>query len=136
MTDCIFCKIAKGEIPTNKVYEDNNVIAFLDIVPMNRGHTLIIPKKHYADLTDMPDAEIKNLFVAAKKISLAVIKGVNAEGFNIGMNNKKAAGQLVMHAHLHIMPRFENDGLRLWEGKKYNEGEAEKVKGSIVKELK
>ncbi|PIN86035.1 HIT family protein [Candidatus Woesearchaeota archaeon CG10_big_fil_rev_8_21_14_0_10_44_13] len=136
MTDCIFCKIIKGEIPCLRIYEDKDVLAFLDIAPVNRGHALVIPKKHYADFTDMPDEAVKQVFVAAKKVADGVMKGVNANGFNLGMNNRKVAGQLVMHAHVHIMPRFEGDGFKLWEGKKYLEGEAKKVMESINKKLK
>jgi histidine triad (HIT) family protein len=136
MTDCIFCKIIKGEIPSYKIYEDDKVIAFLDIVPVNKGHTLIIPKKHSLDLTDMEDEDVCALFKTAKKLAPAILKATGADGFNMGMNNRKAAGQLVMHSHLHIMPRFSNDGLKLWEGKKYEEGEADKIKESITKELK
>ena len=135
MTDCIFCKIIKGEIPSYRLYEDDSVIAFLDIQPVNKGHTLIVPKKHSLDITDMEDEDITAVFTAAKKLAPAILKATGADGFNLGMNNKKAAGQLVMHSHLHIMPRFSNDGLRLWSGKAYKEGEADKVKESIIKVL-
>jgi len=133
MTDCIFCKIIKGEIPCSKVYEDKNVLAFLDISPVNKGHALVIPKKHYADFLDMPDEAVKQIFTAAKRIANAIMKGTGAAGFNLGMNNRKAAGQLVFHAHLHIITRFEGDGLRHWPGKKYGEGEAEETAGNIKK---
>ena len=135
MDDCLFCKIVKGEIPCAKVYEDDDIMAFLDIAPVNKGHTLVIPKKHYVDFLDMPDDIVQKLFTATKKITKAVVEGVKADGFNFGMNNKKAGGQLVMHAHLHIMPRFNDDGLKLWEGHPYNEGDMDKVKEDIVKAL-
>lgn len=135
MTDCLFCKIMKGEIPCAKLYEDKDTFAFLDIAPVNKGHALVVPKKHYSDLLDLPDKEIASLFRAAKKVSDAVMKGVGCQGFNLGMNNGKAAGQLVMHAHLHIIPRLDGDGLRHWPGKKYAEGEAERVKEDIKKYL-
>ena len=135
MTDCIFCKIIKGEIPSFKVYEDRNVFAILDINPVNKGHVLVVPKNHSLDLSDMADDDIKNLFIAAKKIANAVMKATGAHGYNLGMNNRKAAGQLVMHSHLHIIPRFEDDGLKHWPAKKYAEGEAEKVKQDILKSI-
>ena len=107
----------------------------LDINPVNKGHALVLPKKHSADFSDMADEDIKNAFVAAKKIANAVMKGTGAAGYNLGMNNRKAAGQLVMHSHLHIIPRFEGDGLKHWPSKKYAEGEAENVRASIAKEI-
>ncbi|MFO8016859.1 MAG: HIT family protein [Candidatus Woesearchaeota archaeon] len=133
--DCIFCKIINGEIPSSKLYEDDLVYAFLDIQPVNRGHTLIIPKEHHKDLLETPEETIDAMFRAVKKVAPAVIRGVNADGFNLGMNNKEAAGQVVFHAHLHIVPRFKDDGLKLWPGGKYDEGEAERIKESITKEL-
>jgi histidine triad (HIT) family protein len=132
MQDCIFCKIIKGEIPSFKIYEDNKVFAFLDIAPVNKGHVLVLPKNHSIDFSDMADEDIKAVFVAAKKIANAVMKATGAQGYNLGMNNKKAAGQLVMHSHLHIIPRFNEDGLKHWPGKKYAEGEAEKTKKEIL----
>ncbi|MCX6707176.1 MAG: HIT family protein [Candidatus Woesearchaeota archaeon] len=135
MQDCIFCKIIKGEIPSSKVYEDKHVFAFLDIAPVNKGHVLVVPKNHSLDFSDMADEDIKAVFVAAKKIANAVMKGTGAQGYNLGMNNKKAAGQLVMHSHLHIIPRFDDDGLKHWPAKKYTEGEAEKVKDVIIKQI-
>ncbi|MBU2263628.1 HIT family protein [Patescibacteria group bacterium] len=135
MNDCIFCKIAKGEIPADKVYEDKNCLAFLDITPINPGHVLLIPKEHYENLYDLPDEELKNLAPIIKKLAVAIKKGVNAEGINIGMNNERPAGQLVPHAHFHIMPRFSNDNLRHWPGKSYQEDESKQVAEQIKKFL-
>ncbi|MBU2109701.1 HIT family protein [Patescibacteria group bacterium] len=135
MNDCIFCKIAKGEIPADKVYEDKNCLAFLDITPINPGHVLLIPKEHYENLYDLPDEELKNLAPIIKKLAVAIKKGVNAEGINIGMNNERPAGQLVPHAHFHIMPRFSNDNLRHWPGKPYQEDESKQVAEQIKKFL-
>jgi len=134
--DCLFCKIIKGDIPSSKLYEDKETFVFLDIAPVNVGHALIVPKKHSADLLDMPDKDIENLFKVAKEVADAVMKGTGATGFNLGMNNRKSAGQLVMHSHLHIIPRFDGDGLRHWPGKKYAEGQADEVKKRIEKFLK
>ena len=115
--DCIFCKIVKGEIPSAKVYEDKNILAFLDITPVNFGHTLVIPKEHYKNIHDTPDDVLAKLFPVVKKIADAVKKGMAVEGINIGMNNGEAAGQVVSHFHIHVMPRSPNDGHKLWHGK-------------------
>jgi len=135
MEDCIFCKIVKGEIPSTKIYEDNEFYAFLDLRPINRGHTLVVPKLHCKNLFDFPKSEETDLMEVLKKISKAVVKGVNADGFNIGMNNEGAAGQVIMHAHFHIIPRFNDDGLSSWPNRDYKEGEMEEVKEKIIKNL-
>jgi histidine triad (HIT) family protein len=136
MEDCIFCKIAKGEIPCAKLYENEHVLAFLDLAPVNKGHALVIPKKHHQDLLDMPEKLFEEVGKAAKKIAEAMILATGAEGFNIGQNNGKASGQIVMHFHLHVIPRFETDGLKPWPHKKYEDGEIEEVRESIVKNIR
>ena len=134
--DCIFCKIVEGKIPSAKLYEDSVVLAFLDIMPANRGHSLVIPKKHYETLLDIPEAELKKLIAELYKLTKAVVKATNAEGFNVFMNNKKVAGQVVPHAHFHIVPRFSNDGLELkWPSKKYGKGEIEALKEEIKRNI-
>ena len=121
MQDCIFCKIAKGEIPATKIYEDNDTISFLDIAPVNKGHTLVITKNHYEILTNTPDQILNSLILATKKSANAVVRALNAEGYNLLMNNKKVSGQIVPHIHFHIIPRFENDGFVIkLEHKKYD----------------
>jgi len=131
--ECVFCKIVKGDIPSAKLYEDENILAFLDIMPANKGHALVIPKKHYEVLVDIPIDELEKLMDELKKITEAVIEATKAEGFNILMNNKKVAGQLVPHAHFHIVPRFSDDGLEFkWPSKKYEEGEIEEYKEKII----
>ncbi len=117
--NCIFCKIVNKEIPSSKVYEDKHHLAFLDIAPVNKGHTLLIPKQHYEDLFDMPEDMLALTGSILKKLSAAVMKGVKADGVNVGVNNKSAAGQIVFHAHFHIIPRFNQDGLKAWPHKKY-----------------
>ena len=136
MDECIFCKIVKGEIPCSKVFEDEKFLAFLDIGPVNKGHTLVIPKKHYKNLLDMPEEELKGYMETIQKVSKAIIKGVNADGISINMSNKPAAGQVVMHAHFHLIPRFKDDGLKLWPQGRYKEGEAEEIKNKITNSLK
>lgn len=135
MEDCIFCKIVKGEIPCSKVYEDENIFAFLDIAPVHKGHTLVIPKKHFETILDVPEQELKELILAVKKVAIAVEKGVDADGFVVTMSNKKAAGQVVPHAHFHIIPRFEDDGLKHWSKIEYKEGELEEYKNKIIHSL-
>lgn len=126
-SDCIFCKIAEGGLPAYKVYEDSNVLAFLDIFPIHHGHVLVISKKHTVDIFDTPEEDLKNIIVAAKKISPAVMKATKADGINIGMNNRPSAGQVVMHAHLHVIPRYKDDGLKTWPQRPYN-NDAEKTR--------
>lgn len=132
MDGCIFCKILKGEIPCAKVYEDDRVMAFLDIMPINKGHTLVVPKKHSANMLEDSVEDLYAIIHAVKKIAPAVIKSVDADGFNLGVNTKEAAGQVVMHTHFHIIPRFSDDGLKHWPQKKYEDGEMDKFKESIM----
>ena len=110
---CIFCKITSGEIPAEKVYEDDNFIGILDVNPKAEGHTLIIPKKHFKTLLDMPSSLGNELLDAIKKIGLDLIEKRKAEGFNLVVNNFEPAGQVVAHAHIHIIPRKTNDDVRL-----------------------
>ncbi|HLC65476.1 MAG TPA: HIT family protein [Candidatus Nanoarchaeia archaeon] len=132
--DCIFCKIVKGEIPCAKLYEDKNVLSFLDIGPINKGHALVIPKKHYVTIIDTPDDVLKDLVTATKKVTKAVKLATGVEGVNNLLNNGKASGQAVFHAHMHIIPRFEGDDFKFpWPAKKYGAGEMEEMRKNIVK---
>lgn len=117
MSDCIFCKIVKGEIPCFKIYEDESVLAFLDIFPANVGHTLIIPKKHRRDLFDIEEKEIERVGVVAKKVALKYKKELNMDNCNIIHSTGQYSGQEVFHFHMHLVPRYENDGLNVWHGK-------------------
>lgn len=135
MEDCIFCKIVAGKIPGEKVYETPEILAFLDIAPANHGHTLVIPKKHFETIFDIPDELLKNIAVKLKHIGNAVMKATGAEGANVIINNKKAAGQIVPHAHFHIIPRFTADGHEWWQGKKYPNGKMSEVAKKIKKAL-
>ena len=121
MTDanCIFCRIANGEIPCAKIYEDDNVLAFLDLAPVHHGHTLVIPKSHYKDMLEVPSELGTHVFAALQKVAAAVMKATGAMGFNVMQNNGLAAGQTVFHIHWHIIPRFEDDGLNMWEQGSY-----------------
>ena len=113
MEDCIFCKIVRGEIPAEKVYEDDNFIGILDANPKAEGHTLIIPKKHFKTLLDMPNSLGNEMTEGVKKISLKLIEDGKAEGFNLVANNFEVAGQIVPHVHFHIIPRKKSDGLNV-----------------------
>ena len=124
MPDCIFCKIVRGELPSYKVYEDENTLAFLDINPVNPGHTLVIPKKHTTDIFEIEDGEWDAVMGVVRRVSHALEKSLRPTGINLAMNNRSGAGQVVFHAHVHIMPRFPNDGHELWKGKPYPEGGA------------
>ena len=131
--DCIFCKIVKGEIPCQKIYEDEDFLAFLDIRPINKGHALLIPKEHHENLLDMPD-ELK-VTPVLKKVARAVYEAMGASAFNIGMNNFSDAGQVVLHSHWHIIPRYPEDGLQHWPGHDVSSEELEEVQKRIKEKL-
>lgn len=111
--NCIFCKIARKEIQSEIVYENDRYVAFLDINPSNPGHTLIIPKKHYTNTLDTPDDIFAGMVGVAKLVAVHQIKHLKAEGFNLWVNNFPAAGQVIFHTHMHVVPRFPGDGLRI-----------------------
>lgn len=136
MENCLFCKIVAGEIPAQKVYEDAGTIAFLDIKPVNPGHTLVIPKEHYANIFETPDSVTSEMLKTVKKIAHGIQKGLGIEHINITMNNGIHAGQSVFHAHIHLIPRHEGDGHRAWHGTHaYTEGEALEIVEKIKKAL-
>jgi histidine triad (HIT) family protein len=110
MTDCLFCKIAAKNIPSQVIYEDDHVIAFLDIVPRAPGHTMVIPKTHAPNIVELPDAEVGPLFVAVKRVADILSKKLKPDGITIGINQGRASGQEVDHLHVHLMPRWRGDG--------------------------
>ncbi|WP_250278172.1 HIT family protein [[Clostridium] colinum] len=107
--ECIFCKIINGDIPCNKVFENDNFIAILDAFPANEGHTLIIPKKHYKDIFEIDEDMLKEGYAISRKIANGIKKALNIENINILQNNGALAGQTVNHFHIHVIPRIEND---------------------------
>lgn len=112
--DCIFCKIIRKEIPSSIVYEDDDVLAFLDISQATKGHTLVVPKKHYKNFLATPSEVSNKVMEVAKRIAMAEIEMLGAKGINILTNVNEAAGQSVMHFHVHVIPRYEaSDGFRL-----------------------
>ena len=135
MEDCIFCKIVAGDIPAEKIYEDGETFAFLDIKPNNPGHTLVIPKQHYKNILDIPEATWLAVMKTVHTVAPAVKRAVQAGGINLFMNNEPAANQLVFHAHVHIIPRFDGDPHRPWTGAPYQEGEAKKILEKIRQQL-
>ncbi len=114
MEDCLFCKIVAGNIPCYKVYEDERTLAFLDINPINKGHTLVIPKVHVSKISELSDDGLVAFFRALQKVTRAVEGSVRLDGLNLFVNQGEVAGQVVPHFHCHISPRLKGDGLRMW----------------------
>lgn len=108
--DCIFCKLANGAIPTRTLYEDEDFRVFMDASPATRGHCLIVPKNHYADLSEIDDDVAAKVMPLAKKMMLKLKRTLNCDGFNVVQNNAECAGQTVFHFHVHLIPRYNNDG--------------------------
>jgi histidine triad (HIT) family protein len=132
MNDCVFCKIIDGELPSTKIYEDDATLAFLDIHPVNPGHTLVIPKnKRTRNIFDISAPDWIAITTVVHTLAAAVETALNADGVNIMMNNREHAGQVVDHPHIHIIPRFKGDGLQLWRHGSYKEGEAVDVAARI-----
>lgn len=135
MNDCLFCKIARKEIPATVIHENDRTLCFLDIKPVNPGHVLVVPKKHFDDYASTSEEALREMAVIAKRLGKAVMSALGAPGFNIAVNNGRVAGQLVDHVHLHVIPRFEGDGYELWHGEAYKEGEmatvADKLKTAL-----
>ncbi len=109
MEDCIFCKIIAGEIPSSKVYEDEQVLAFLDISQVTPGHTLVVPKEHFRNMLEMDREAASQLFACIPTIARKVMKATDAKGMNIINNNEEIAGQTVFHTHVHLAPRYTED---------------------------
>ena len=136
MNDCIFCSIRDGEIPAQKVYEDDAILVILDINPVNPGHALIIPKKHSINMLDTDDETLAQLAVVSKKVASAVMGSLDYQAFNLEVNNGEAAGQIVPHAHWHIVPRKVDDGLKHWLGHPYETGVDVEIAQKIKSEIK
>lgn len=133
MSDCIFCKIITQEIPAEIVYEDDNVVAFLDINPIHKGHTLVIPKKHVQNIFDIDEEAVADLYQAARKTAHAVKAATGADGINLTNNNGAAAGQEVFHYHVHVIPRFEGDNFSHWPHTSYKNDEMREMAEKIHK---
>jgi len=124
---CIFCKIIKGELLCDKVYEDDHVLAFLDIAPVNLGHILLVVKKHVESIEEVDDLLLGYVMQIVKKLGMAMKKSLKGSGYNIIINNGATAGQVVDHFHCHIIPRYGDDGLKAWPQKQYKGEEAKKM---------
>ena len=130
--DCIFCKIANGEIPSKTLYEDEQFRVILDLGPATKGHALILPKDHYANLYELPEETAAEAMKLAKKMAVKMTEKLHADGFNLVQNNGETAGQTVMLFHLHLIPRYEGDGQHiLWNPGKATPEELEEIKNEI-----
>lgn len=133
-SNCVFCKIVSGEIPVLvKLYEDDETMAFMNINPINKGHALVIPKDHVENIYGFSDEIFCRMMITVKKLAVAVKNGADADGVNVVMNNEEAAGQEIFHAHIHIIPRFNDDGLRPWSHKSYENTDEMKLFGERIK---
>lgn len=128
MSDCIFCKIANGEIPSATLYEDEEFRVILDLGPASKGHALILPKKHYADIYELPEEMAAKVFVLASMMAKKMTEALDCDGFNIVQNNKAVAGQTVFHFHMHLIPRYEGDKVGLgWKVGKLSDEDKEEI---------
>jgi histidine triad (HIT) family protein len=135
MEDCLFCKIIRKEIPSYEIYEDNHVYAFLDIRPVHPGHVLVVPKMHSKGFRDAKPDDLKYVVFAAQKIAEAVMEALKTPAFNLELNDGEVAGQIVPHTHLHVIPRYENDGLKHWPGKDLDKAKGEELARQIREAL-
>jgi len=132
--DCIFCKLANGDIPTNVVYEDSDFTVIMDAAPATKGHCLILPKDHYANIYELDDEVAGKAFKLAKKMAKDMTEKLGCDGFNIVQNNGEAAGQTVFHFHMHLIPRYEGDNANiLWEPTHPSEDEQKKILDTLTK---
>lgn len=132
--NCIFCKLSNGVFPTNKIYEDDDFTVILDAGPATRGHALILPKEHYSDIYEIPDETAAKAFVLAKKMAQLLTEKLHCEGFNIVQNNGELAGQTVFHFHIHLIPRYKDDGQRIgWKPGKPSDDELKAIRDAIIR---
>lgn len=129
--DCLFCKIIAGQVPCDKVYEDDDTLAFLDINPVSPGHTLVVPKQHFANMEDIDDDTLAKVITVVKMVGGSIKSGLGVDGYNVTENNDPVAGQVIPHIHFHVIPRSEGDGLRPWPGNPYQGEEAEEILSKI-----
>ena len=127
MADCIFCKIAAGEIPSTTLYEDADFRVIFDIAPASLGHAVILPKTHAANVFELPDETLQKAALVAKKVGAAMVEAFQSDGLNVLQNNGEAAGQTVFHYHVHLIPRYTDDGV----GITWKQGSAD---GALLKE--
>ena len=136
MSSCIFCKIINGEIPSTKIYEDELVYAFLDISPINFGHTLVIPKEHHESASTIPEETAGRMFKVASRIGIVLKRREEYDAYNLHLADGTAAGQVVMHAHMHVIPRGVEDNFRWnWRQLTYPDGKAAEMAAEIAGKL-
>ena len=132
-TNCIFCKIANGEVPSKTLYEDDSFRVILDLGPATKGHALIIPKEHYANLYELPEETAGETMKLAKRMVIKMTERLGCEGFNLVQNNGDLAGQTVFHFHMHMIPRYQADGQKIgWKPQDATQEELEDIKNTIV----
>ena len=137
MSDCIFCKIIAGEIPSRKIYEDDLVYAFLDIAPINFGHVLVIPKEHHESASSIPEATAGRMMKIGSRLGIALKRALDYDAYNLHLADGKAAGQVVMHAHLHVIPRGVDDDFRWnWRQLQYADGAAAELANKVIAKFK
>lgn len=130
----MFCKIIAGEVPASKVYEDSGFIGILDLYPANKGHVLVIPKRHSETLEELTEEELAGMSLVVQAVARALKSALNCPAINVLQNSGKEAGQLIMHNHFHVIPRYPNDGLLLkWPRNVYADGEMEQYREKISK---
>ena len=131
--NCIFCKIANGDIPSKTLYEDEEFRVILDLGPATKGHALILPKDHFKNLYELPDENAAKVIKLAKKMATTMTEKLSCDGFNLVQNNGEAAGQTVFHFHMHLIPRYENDGQQIgWKAGEPTQEELEQIQKQIV----
>lgn len=134
MGDCIFCKIANGEIPSATLYEDEDFRVILDLGPASKGHSLILPKKHAANIYELPDETAGKAMILAKKMAGKLTNALHCDGFNIVQNNGEIAGQTVFHFHMHLIPRYKNaknNDILIWDHEEFTPEEMAEIRDSL-----
>ena len=133
--NCIFCKLAAGEIPSKTLYEDEKFRVILDLAPATKGHALILPKDHYANLYEIPEEVAGEVMCLAKKMAVTMTEKLGCDGFNLLQNNGEAAGQTVFHFHMHLIPRYAQDGKILeWDNLEMSQEDLEEIKNTVTGE--
>ena len=131
--NCIFCKIANGEIPTKTLYEDDTFRVIMDLGPATKGHALILPKEHYKNLYEIPENVAADAMILAKKMAIKMTNALHADGFNVVQNNNEIAGQTVFHFHIHLIPRYTDDNQKItWVSGKMTDEELNDIQKQIL----
>jgi histidine triad (HIT) family protein len=134
--DCIFCKIAAGEIPSRKIYEDKDLIAIMDLSPTSKGHSLIIPKEHYTNIYDIDEEIAGKVMKTAKKLATKMTVALNCDGFNLLQNNGETAGQTMFHFHMHLIPRYKDadNNMLKFTSVSFSDEEMDSIRDQIIKD--